>query len=141
MGYSYLEHVSDIGFSAYGESMEDAFKSGAEALLNIVFDLDTIGTDRAVPIEASAPEPELLFVECLNELVSILDRDGLAVKGIRDVRIIEGAGGFSMSAVAYGESFRADIHTVKCEVKGATYSGLSYEVRDGLHVFTCVVDV
>ena len=141
MGYSYLEHVSDIGILAYGDSMEDAFRSGAEALLNIVFDLDTIGTDIAVPIEARAPEPELLFVEALNELISVLDRDGLALKGIRDVRIFEGTGGFSMSAVAYGESFSADLHTVKCEVKGATYSGLSYELKDGKHTFTCVVDV
>ena len=141
MGYSYLEHVSDIGILAYGESMEDAFKSGAEALLNIVFDLDTIGTDKDVPIEARAPEPDLLFVESLNELISIMDSEGLAFKGIRDVRILEEPGGFTFNATACGESFNAGLHTVKCEVKGATYSGLSYEVKDSIHTFTCVVDV
>ncbi|MEE9543723.1 MAG: archease, partial [Thermodesulfobacteriota bacterium] len=135
MGFSYLEHVSDVGFLAYGESIEEAFKSGAEALLNIVFDLDTIGDDITVPITAHAPAPELLFVESLNELISILDSEGLALKGIREVRISKERDGYSFNATSYGEKFNADIHTVKCEVKGATYSGLTYEVKEGTHRF------
>lgn len=121
--------------------MEEAFKSGAEALLNIVFDLDTIGDDISVPITARAPAPDLLFVEALNELISILDSEGLALKGIREVRISEERGGYFFNATSYGERFNAGIHTVKCEVKGATYSGLSYEIKEGTHRFTCVVDV
>lgn len=141
MGYIYLEHISDIGIRAKGKSMEEAFKYGAEAVLNIVFDTALIGDDTSVSLQASAPAPELLFVESLNELISIQDREGLALKSIRDIRINKGSEGFSFTASAYGEKFNPALHTVKCEVKGATYSGLSYEIKDGKHTFTCVVDV
>jgi SHS2 domain-containing protein len=141
MGYSYLDHISDIGIQASGESMEEAFKYGAEAVLNIAFDTEALGDDISVTLKANAPAPDLLFIESLNELISIQDREGLALKSIRDVKIEEGTKGFSFTASAYGESFNPALHTVKCEVKGATYSGLSYEVNDNIHTFTCVVDV
>ena len=141
MGYVYLDHISDIGIQASGESMEEAFKCGAEAVLNIAFDTEALGDDTSVKLKALAPAPELLFIESLNELISIQDREELALKSIRDVQIEEVPGGLSFTATAYGESFNPDLHTVKCEVKGATYSGLSYEVKKGKHTFTCVVDV
>jgi SHS2 domain-containing protein len=143
MGYAYLDHISDIGIKASGESMEEAFKCGAEAVLNIFFDTEAISDEISITIKAKAPSPsiDLLFIESLNELISIQDRESLALKGIRDVEIKEGPEGLSFTASAYGESFRPDKHKVKCEVKGATYSGLSYEVTNGIHTFTCVVDV
>ncbi len=141
MGYAYLDHISDIGIKASGESMEEAFKCGAEAVLNIFFDTETIGDEISVTIKAKAPAPDLLFIESLNELISIQDRESLALKGIREIQIDEGTDGFSFIASAYGESFNPVKHQVKCEVKGATYSGLSYETKKGIHTFTCVVDV
>ncbi len=141
MGYAYLDHISDIGIRASGESMEEAFIYGAEAALNIFIDTEDICDEISVTLKALAPSVDLLFIESLNELISIRDRESLALKGIRDVEIEEGPEGFSFKASAYGESFSPDKHLIKCEVKGATYSGLSYEVKKGIHTFTCVVDV
>ena len=141
MGYAYLDHISDIGIKASGESIEEAFKYGAEAVLNIFFDTEEVGDEISVTFKAKAPSIDLLFIESLNELISIRDTESLALKSIRDVKIKEGTDGFSFIASAYGESFSPDKHLIKCEVKGATYSGLSYEVKGGIHTFTCVVDV
>jgi len=142
MPYSYYEHVSDIGIRAEGRTLEEAFACGVEAALGVMFDLDTVDDAASVEVRATAPEIDLLFVEVINEVLSLMGRDELALKGVRDVKIERDASGeFAFSAAAYGERFDIDKHTVETEVKGATYSGLNYEESDGAHVLTCILDV
>lgn len=93
MPYSYYEHVSDIGIRAEGSTLEEAFACGVEAALGVMFDLDTIDDVTAVEANATAPEVDLLFVEAINEVLSLMARDELAGKGIRDVKIERDGGG------------------------------------------------
>jgi SHS2 domain-containing protein len=142
MAYTYLDHTADIGIRAEGESLEDAFASGVEALLNVIFDLSTIDVTHAVTFSVTAKDPMLLFVEVLNEALSIQDTHGLAFKELTAVEI-KGTddGGLRFIGTARGEPVKLEKHTVKTEVKGATYSGLSYSLDSGKHVFECVVDI
>ncbi len=141
MPYSYFEHISDVGLRASGTTLEDAFEAGAEGMLAIIFDLDTIDELASVEITARAPEVELLFVEVLNEVVSIQSRDELALKRLETTELSRGPDGFIYRGTAHGEGF-ADKHVVKTEVKGATYSGLYYNNGEkGEHILKCVLDV
>jgi SHS2 domain-containing protein len=36
MPYSYIEHPADIGIHAEGSTLEEAFASGVEAMLNVM---------------------------------------------------------------------------------------------------------
>jgi len=142
MGYAYTEHISDIGIEASGDTLEAAFEAGVEATLNIMFDLDTIEEGERVPVIAEAPAIELLFVEVLNEALSVQGLNGLALRRVSESRIREKEGGFTFSAIAYGERFDPARHGVKTEVKGATYSGLRYNNGEGgVHLLSCVLDV
>jgi SHS2 domain-containing protein len=139
--YSYFEHISDVGLRASAPTLEGAFEAGAEGMLAIIFDLDTIDETTSVEITARAREVDLLFVEVLNEIVSIQSRDELALKRLETVELSRGPDGFIYRGTAHGEGF-ADKHVVKTEVKGATYSGLYYnEGEGGEHVLECVLDV
>ena len=83
MPYSYIEHVSDVGIRAEGKALEDAFESGAEAMLNVMFNLETIEHTIKITFGADAPDLAALFVEVLNEVLSIQDRHSLAVKSLK----------------------------------------------------------
>ena len=83
MPYSYMEHVSDVGIRAEGKTLEEAFESGAEAALNVMFDLETIEHTIKITFGADAPDLAALFVEVLNEVLSIQDRHSLAVKSLK----------------------------------------------------------
>lgn len=142
MPYSYYEHPSDIGIKASGRTLEEAFASGVEAALGVMFDLETVGSSVKAEITAEAPEIDLLFVEVINEVLSIMGRDELALKGLREANIKETTGGWSFTGTAFGEGLDLEKHVVETEVKGATYSGLSHTVEpDGTHTFTCILDV
>jgi SHS2 domain-containing protein len=143
MPYSYTEHISDIGIRAEGTSLEEAFEAGARAALAVMFVTETVGSGATVEITASAPEIDLLFVEVINEVISIIGRDELAAHKVRDSKIEElPEGGFSFIGTVVGERFDADAHEVLTEVKAATYSGLRYRIGDhGEHILECVLDI
>ena len=141
MPYSYMEHISDVGIRAEGKTLEEAFESGAEAALNVMFDLETIEHTIKITFGADAPDLAALFVEVLNETLSIQDRHSLAVKSLKVDEIKKTAAGHIFIGTLYGEPFDREKHEVKTDVKAATYSGLKYYEKDGLHVFECVVDV
>ncbi|MEE9614664.1 MAG: archease [Thermodesulfobacteriota bacterium] len=144
MGYEYLEHAADVGVRAEGRTMEEAFESGAEAALNVMFDLSSIDETVTVSFAADAPEPALLFVETINEVLSIQDRHGLALKRLVSGEIRKTDDGYRFVGTARGEPLDLNKHAVKTEVKAATYSGLSYTEspdKEMRHAFECVLDV
>ncbi len=142
MPYSYFEHISDDGLQASAKTLEDAFEEGATAMLAVIFDLDTITEVMSVGITARAHVVELLFVEVLNELLSIQGRDELALKRLETIEIKRTGDGFVYSGTAHGEPLDTARHGLKTEVKGATYSELYYNSGEGgEHVLKCVIDV
>lgn len=142
MPYAYTEHISDIGIEASGATLEAAFEAGVEATLNIMFDLDTIEERERVDICAEAPDIELLFVEVLNEVLSLQGLKGLALRRMGGAKIMKKEGGFAFTGTACGEGFDPARHGVRTEVKGATYSGLRYNNGEGgVHLLCCVLDV
>ncbi len=142
MPYSYIEHISDVCIRAEGRTLEEAFEAGAEAMLNCMFGLETIGEKTSVEIRAEASAIDLLFVEVLNEVLSIQGRDGLALKRLKADHISGEKGRLLFKGFAFGEAFDPEKHAVKTEVKAATYSGLRYSRGEkGSHMLECVLDV
>ncbi|MCR4287367.1 MAG: archease [Deltaproteobacteria bacterium] len=142
MPYSYIEHISDVCIRAQGHTLEEAFEAGAEAMLNCMFGLETIEEKNSVEIIAEAGEIDLLFVEVMNEVLSIQGRDGLALKRLKAEEISSADGRLTFKGAAFGEKFDPEKHAVKTEVKAATYSGLRYSrgEKDN-HILECVLDV
>ena len=131
-----------MGIRAEGGSLEEALTSAAEAVAGLIFEAGEITAGTAkTRIEAKAPTLTLLFVELINDFLSIRDMENLAVSGIGEIKLRACDGGYSVSARVLGEPYRPSRHTVKTEVKAATYAGLSYSVAEGRHVFTCVLDL
>ncbi len=142
MPYTYREHIADMGIEATAASLSGAFEAGVEAMLNLMFDLSTVEESLRFPIAATGRDIELLFVEVLNETLSLQGVHGLALKRLKVNAIKTGEAAVVLTGIVYGEAFDAGKHVVKTEVKGATYSGLSYNNGEGgTHVLRCVLDV
>ena len=141
MTYRYLDHPSDVAIRAEGTSAKEALEEGAGAMLNVIFEVKSIRETKEVSLSAEAPEMETLFIEVLNELLSVQDRDALALKRLKAVSIDKTPEGYVFKGIAYGERFRPGETEVKTEVKAATYSALSYRIEGERHIFKFVIDV
>ena len=141
MPYTYLDHEADVGIRAIGSTLEEAFQEGAKAMLNVMWDISTIEERQNVSIESEARDIPELFVEALNEILFKQDVEGLALDRFEVDEIKKVNDRYRLKGTAYGEPLNLDKHTVKTEVKAATYAGLRYEEKEGQHIVQCILDV
>lgn len=134
--YELLEHKADIGILASGDTWEKAFADGALAMLSVMAEPETIEIEKEVQIEVTAPDKAALFVEFLNEILFIRDSEEMFLKKF-EIKIGDG----SLAGKAWGEKINPKKHSVKIEVKAATYSGLKAWEENGLKKVRCVLDV
>ncbi len=133
--------MADVGIQAIGSSLEEAFQDGAKAMLNCMWDISTISERQDAAVECEARDIPELFVETLNEILFKQDVEGLALDRFQvdDVKKVNDR--YKLKGTVYGEPFDLDKHTVKTEVKAATYAGLRYEEKQGQHMVQCILDV
>lgn len=143
MPYRFLEEIatSDVAFEAAGETVEDLFRSAAEATMNVmVDDLDMIERKTELDIEVENPELDMLLFNFINELIYYKDAKKLLLR-VGPVEITEKDGGYRLKTRAYGEVLDAKKHRLKVDVKAVTLHLFGIERKDGGWRTTVVLDV
>ena len=141
MGYEFLEHEADMGIRCTGSTLGEAFEEGGRALFELMVDIDAVKPSQAVEIECEAPGVPELFVEWLNELLSQKDIKEMFFSDFKVSSIEKKNDKYQLAAKAFGEPIDLKRHGVKIEAKGATYAGLKYEEKGGMHTLQCIIDV
>ena len=141
MGYEYLDHEADMGILAWDVELEKAFSEGAKAMFEIMVNTKLVDAVDKIEIECSAFDIAGLFVEWLNELLTQKDIRDMFFSKFEIEQISKEPNGFTLRGIAIGETINSEKHEVRTEVKGATYSGLSYKVEGNKHKLQCVLDV
>ena len=139
--YKYLEHGADVGIWASGHTLEEAFVEGAIATFGVMTDIAGVEPTKKVEISCSSTSIPSLFVEWLNELISMADMETMFFSRFKINKLSLVHGLYRLEAEAFGERIDQEKHTIKTEVKAATYYGLKYETKGNEHILQCVVDV
>ena len=134
--YETFEHEADIGVRGYGNSIEAAFESAAQALYSVIVNVQSVRQKEKRTISVSAADQELLLVEWLNALLSLSGIERIVFSRF-EVRI----SGTTLEGTAWGEQLDSNRHEPGVEVKGATYHMLSVRREGGQYLAQCVVDV
>lgn len=140
MSYEYLDHEADIGILASGKELREAFVDGAKAMFNVMVNLDDVKPEKKVEISCNATDVAALFVEWLNELLSQRDIKDMLFSEF-DVKISQKGDTYFLEGHALGQQIDQDKQEIKTEVKGATYSGLKYDIKNEMHTLQCVLDI
>jgi len=134
--FKILEHEADVGIMSSGDSWEEAFSEGAIGMLGIMADAEKVEPKEEVEIQANANDIAALFVEFLNEILFIRDSEEMFLSKF-EVTIKDN----SLAGRAWGEKIDQEKHSVKIEVKAATYSGLKAWEEHGEKFVQCILDV
>lgn len=132
-----FDHGADIGIRGFGKTLEEAFANGAKAMFSIMVDINKVEKREEREISCEAPDIEMLFVEWLNQLLSISHLEKMVFNDFH-VTIKEGT---SLTGYAGGEKLDKSRHPLLTEVKAATYSMLKVEKNNDVYIAQCVVDV
>ena len=107
--------------------MEEVFATAIDALYYIMGVGRVCGSGkdtRAKNLEACAPDPALLLVAFLNEVLYLFDAEGVLVSHISSIKFLETRVLAEATVVTYDPS----IHGTVREVKAATMHGASLDL-------------
>ena len=121
--YRIIEHPSDAGIEAEGETLAEAFALAAEGLMAVIVDPASVEAGESRTVAVDGPDDERLLVRWLGEILWLYDGEGFVSRRF-EVEITPGG---RISAAAFGEPLDAAKHALRVDVKAVTYHGL--EVR------------
>lgn len=135
--WEHFEHQADIGVRGYGETLEQALEQAANALINVITDINSVEARDCIQVTCSAEENDLLLLDWLNELVFQIATRRMLFSSFR-INLEE----HKLTATICGEAVSQKKHKPAVEVKGATFTELKV-VQDetGQWMAQCVVDV
>ena len=117
--YELLEHTADIRVRITGSGLRELFKNAAFSLFEIMAEKEQeAGKRTAVKITQKADFREELFVNWLNELLSLSAARGLIFSDFKINKLQDN----KLEALAYGEPI--ENYRVNSEIKAATYHEL-----------------
>jgi SHS2 domain-containing protein len=166
MHFEYLDDLTaaDVAFRAEGESLEAVFEAAWEATLGVMIVLPEDSESSSPPassggcgetraprsqaprprvrrrIRLSAPEPELLLHDLLEELVYRKDAEGLLLR-LSSCRVWQDGGLWRLEAVAAGEKIDPTHHRLGIDVKAVTWHRFNLVREQGLWRATVILDV
>ena len=134
--FDILEHPADIGFRAFGASLEELFANSAIAMLSIAGDLEAAEPREEYRISVESGDRDGLMVDWLNEVLYWYDGKLIALRSFR-VKL----GQHCIDAVATGEPRNPERHRARLIVKAVTYHQLKIEQRDGSWIAEVYLDI
>lgn len=129
--YEQVEHTSDICIHAFGKDVNEIFANAAYALFDLQYKMRAIQTYVAVPIDVTAPEPEIALVRLLSELLYWSEKEEMVFKEF-EVRCEESEGEITVSCIARGEPLDASRHGKGVLVKAISYHMLEIDREKGM---------
>jgi len=135
--FEIIDHTADIGITAYGADIKQAFANAALGLFSLMADLDDLKEDIQHELELSAEDVEVLLVEWLNELIYVFDVEHIIFKRFEIAELT----GTQIKARCFGEKIKPGQHKLKREIKAATYHMLNISKEDGGYKLQVIFDI
>ena len=130
-GFEIIDHTADIAIAAYGTDLKRAFSSAALGMFSIMTDIDRVNETLVRDVEVTAAELKDLLVSWLNELLFICEVEKVIFKRFDIVTLDK----MTLKARCYGEKIDPKRHSIKTEIKAATYHMTQIEEKpDGIRV-------
>lgn len=131
--FEFFEVTADVGYKAYGETLEEAFENAALAMFEVITDTSKIEPEIERKIEVESEDEYALLYDWLSEFLFMLDVDYLVFSKF-EVKIEKKEEGFSLKGTAWGEEFDPEIHESRAEVKAVTYHLMNVKQDNGVMV-------
>lgn len=137
MRFKTIDHTADIGIEVQADSLRELFEGAAYAMLSLMVDPAEVRQWETRELSLKAGDIDELMFVWLNELLFMVDSDGLLLSGFEVKRIDE----TGLEAVVRGEPLDLRRHRIEEEIKAATYHGLLVEKSGDGWMARVILDV
>jgi SHS2 domain-containing protein len=121
--FEILEHPADVGFLAYGATLEELFESAALAMITLACEPDGVRETENRTIVVTGEDTESLLYAWLAEILAVMDAERLVLRRA-DVGMIEKG---CVTGTVYGEPLNRERHRTGVSIKAVTYHQFAVE--------------
>ena len=136
--YRYIEHPSDVGFEAYGATLEVLFANAALAMYSFMTDVDEIETAEEREVAVQAEDLYSLMFDWLDEMLFLFESDSLVMKNF-DIIVDELQ--FNITGMCRGGRFDPAKHESGIIIKAVTYNMMEVKKKNAVWCARVVLDV
>ncbi len=120
ISYRILDHTADLRIEVTGKGIEGLFVSSAEALTDLLVDINSVDTKYNIEVSANGDNRGELLVDFLRELLFLFSVKGKIFSKFDIMELSDK----KTTARCFGEDFDPKRHELKIEIKAITYHGL-----------------
>ena len=145
--YDYFDVTADIGFYAYGNSLEEAYENAGRAMFNVITDISKVKKEESREFEIVSEDLVSLLYDYLEELLFLQDTEFLFFSDfkINIEKIVDDGSSdlenYKLTCFAYGEEINWNIHTPKSEVKAITFHKMCVKEDKGIFRLRAILDL
>ena len=132
MSYKFLDHATDAIIEVTAKDLKEAFTVAANAEINLTLDQDKVEEKEERKFSAKGKDLRYLLFSWLEEIPFVLITEGFAIKRLEFD--IEKNNGYSIDAIAYGETLDVKKHNFKVEIKAPTFYDMEIREDDGVYM-------
>jgi len=137
VNYRYIEHPSDVGFEAYGATLEELFAHAALAMLSFMTDVEAIEPVEERAVQVKAEDLYSLMFDWLDELLFLFEAELLVMNAFE---IVVDPAEFSIRGTCRGGRFDPERHETGIIIKAVTYNMMEVKKNERWHA-RVVLDV
>lgn len=115
--FDFFDVTADIGFTAYGNSLNECYENASLALFNVISNTDNIKQDKTITFEIQSEDYVSLLYDYLEELLFYHETEFMLFSDFK----LELKDNFSLKATIKGEEIDWSKHMRGCEVKAITF--------------------
>ncbi|MGD0036555.1 MAG: archease [Bacteroidota bacterium] len=135
--YEILEHPSDLGIEAHGNTREEMYSNAALGLIFVIAGTSKIESLVERTMTIPAIDRENLLVRWLTEVLFLYDAEKFLTAAIE----FEVLNDTLLKAKILGEPFNARKHKLRLDIKAITYHQLKIEEHSGIWTARVFVDI
>lgn len=142
--YRFLDEIAlgDLAFEATGDSVSELFVTAALALIEVMADPLTVGTNWTQNYRLSESEIEDLFFEWLNAIVYLKDAEGVVFHDVRaTVRLDSENSLWHLDAALIGDRVDGSRQELRTDIKAVTKHLFTVRLSDNGWYGRVVLDV
>lgn len=138
--FEFFDVTADVGFIAYGKTLEESFENSALAMFNVISNTDTIGQTKSFEFSIESEDEISLLYDFLEELLFLHEVEFMLFSEFK-VKITNEDQQYKLKAKIKGEKINWDVHERGCEVKAITFHQMNVSSEDGIYKTRAILDL
>lgn len=137
--FEYFDVTADIGFYAFGNTLNEAFENAGLAIFNIISNTDSIMPKKSIKFEITSEDEVSLLYDYLEELLFYHEVEFMLFSEF-NIQIDATDDNYHLKVCIKGEDINWDKHDRDCEIKAITFHQMEVNISDTVRL-KAIVDL